>query len=190
MMGTSINLGNLRNGGCFGRDNGLKSTRQKLQRQQECANKVSFFENQKENLKEMKCETLEEIERKLEMFHSYEDQIAAAKMAYNNEQMWHIGDEAKERAEKMAEAAEKEKAKTPEERAEIERKEDAGGGILDELLETPELEEIKQAAEELTDGAAEQPESLTAGGGADRGAGSTGEGAGGADGRGRKTPEI
>ena len=104
--------------------------------------------------------------------------------------MWHIGDEAKERAEKMAEAAEKEKAKTPEERAEIERKEDAGGGILDELLETPELEEIKQAAEELTDGAAEQPESLTAGGGADRGAGSTGEGAGGADGRGRKTPEI
>lgn len=159
-MGVSVNLGNLLNGGRFGRDNGLKSTRQKLERQQECANKVSFFENQKENLKEMKCETLEDIERKLEMFHSYEDQIAAAKMAYNSEQMWHVTDEARERAEKMAEAAEKAKAKTPEERAEAERKEEAGGGILDEMLEMPEIKDIEETAESM-DAQSESGNALT-----------------------------
>lgn len=141
-MGFSVNVGNLRNGGRFGNGNGLKSTREKLERQQECANKVAFFENQKENLKEMKCGTPEEIARKLEMLHSYEDQIASAKMAYNQEQMWHVMDEARERAEKMAEAAEKAKAKTPEEKAEAERKAEAGGGVLDDMLD-----EMSEAAE-------------------------------------------
>lgn len=148
-MGFSVNVGNLRSGGRFGAGNGLKSTREKLERQQECANKVAFFENQKENLKEMKCQTPEEIARKLEMFHSYEDQITAAKMTYNQEQMWHVMDEARERAEKMAEAAEKAKAKTPEEKAEAERKEAAGDGILDDMLD-----EIEETAETETETAA------------------------------------
>ena len=56
----------------------LKSTQEKLQRQQERDNKVAFFEAQKENLKNRKADSLEEISEKLEMFHNYEDEIAAA----------------------------------------------------------------------------------------------------------------
>ncbi len=66
------------------RGNGLKSTQEKLQRQQERDNKIAFYENQKSSLKNMECESLEEISQKLELFHSYEDQIAAAKEEYNN----------------------------------------------------------------------------------------------------------
>ena len=91
---------------------GLKSTQQKMERQEERDRKVAFFENQKENLKNVKCETVEEIARKLEMFQSYEDQIKAAKMAYNNEQMMHMMDESQEIGEKIAEAVEKSKPKT------------------------------------------------------------------------------
>ena len=58
--------------------NMLKSTQEKLQRQQERDNKVAFFEAQKENLKNRKADSLEEISEKLEMFHNYEDEIAAA----------------------------------------------------------------------------------------------------------------
>ncbi len=83
-------------GGFLNRGNVLKSTQQKMERQEERDRQVAFFENQKENLKNIKCETVEEIARKLELFHSYEDQIAAAKMAYNNEQMWHMMDESRE----------------------------------------------------------------------------------------------
>lgn len=64
---------------------GLKSTKQKLERQEERDNQIAYFEKQKENLKNITGESLEEIERKLELFHSYEDQIAAAKAAYNQE---------------------------------------------------------------------------------------------------------
>ena len=40
------------------------------------------------------------------MFHSYEDQIAAVKKQYNNEQMFHTMDETRERGEQIAELAE------------------------------------------------------------------------------------
>ena len=62
----------------FNSPNMLKSTQEKLQRQQERDNKVAFFEAQKENLKNRKADSLEEISEKLEMFHNYEDEIAAA----------------------------------------------------------------------------------------------------------------
>jgi small-conductance mechanosensitive channel len=75
---------------------GLQSTREKLQRQEERDNQIAFLENQKSSLKNRECDSLEDIGRKLEMFHSYEDQIAAVKESYNNSQMYHIMDEAEE----------------------------------------------------------------------------------------------
>lgn len=127
---------------------GLKSTEEKMKRQETRDKQINFYENQKANLKNMKCDTIEEIAKKLEMFHSYEDSIAAAKAVYNSEQMWHIMDEAREKAEKIAEAVEKMEPKTPEERLE-EIVEEAmgiedGGGMLDEVLE-----EAAQMQEEL-----------------------------------------
>ena len=98
--------------------NELKSTKQKLERQEQRDNQVAFLENQKSNLKNMECNSLEEISRKLDLFHSYEDQIAAVKAEYNNSQMLHFMDEMRERAEKLAEAAEEYAPKTPEERTE------------------------------------------------------------------------
>lgn len=97
---------------------GLKSTKQKLERQEERDNQIAYFEKQKENLKNITGESLEEIERKLELFHSYEDQIAAAKAAYNQEQMHHVMDEAEEIGEKIAKADEKNAPKTEKEREE------------------------------------------------------------------------
>ena len=88
----------------FNSSNMLKSTQEKLQRQQERDNKVAFFEAQKENLKNRKADTLEEISEKLEMFHNYENEIAAANQEYNNSQMFHVMDEAEEHGEKIAEA--------------------------------------------------------------------------------------
>ena len=82
---------------------GLDSTRDRVQRQQNCASQVNFFEKQKANLKNMECSTLEDIARKLEMFHSYEDQIAAVKQQYNNSQMAHVLDEAKEMLQSLLE---------------------------------------------------------------------------------------
>ena len=84
----------------FNSSNMLKSTQEKLQRQQERDNKVAFFEAQKENLKNRKADTLEEISEKLEMFHNYENEIAAANQEYNNSQMFHVMDEAEEHGEK------------------------------------------------------------------------------------------
>lgn len=132
------------------RNQGLKSTEQKLERQAKCDNQIAFYENQKENLKSMKCDTVEEISRKLELFHTYEDEIAAAKAAYNNEQMFHILDEAEEMGEKIARHAEKMEPKTPEERREEALEEILGteesDGVLEELLEeTGEtLEELEE----------------------------------------------
>lgn len=141
--------------------NGLKSTAEKLQRQQECQSQVDFFEKQKDNLKNMKCESLEDIARKLDMFHSYNDQIAAAKQAYNSEQMWHVMDEARELAEKIAEKREEMEAKTAEERREEMAEEALGieenSGLLSEVIEeleevTEELaEEVEEVTEELTE---------------------------------------
>lgn len=140
------------------RNCGLKSTKQKLQRQAECSAQVDFFEKQKENLKKLECDTAEEIARKLEMFHTYEEEIAAAKAAYNSEQMFHVMDEAEEIAEKIAENAEKMEPKTPEERKEEaleEVREEVSGtgegeGILEELLENAE-ELSEQETEELSE---------------------------------------
>ena len=128
---------------------GLKSTQDRLNRQAERDNKIAFFEQQKENLKNMKADTIDEIAKKLAMFHGYEDQIAAAKMEYNNAQMFHVFDEAQELAEKIAEAAEKNEPKTPEERREDMIEEATGvenDGMLDKLMDN-----LTDAVEEVTE---------------------------------------
>lgn len=127
---------------------GLKSTEEKMERQAKRDNQVAFFEQQKENLKKMECNTIEEIARKLDMFHSYEDQIAAAKAAFNSEQMWHILDESREIGEKIAEAVEKMEPKTPEERIEEIVEEAMGTEENDGLLEEV-MEDAAQMQEEL-----------------------------------------
>lgn len=130
---------------------GLKSTQDRLNRQAERDNKIAFFEQQKENLKNMKADTIDEIARKLDMFHGYEDQIAAAKMEYNHSQMFHVFDEAQELAEKIAEAAEKNEPKTPEERREDMIEEATGGendGLLDELMDNL-TDAVEDATEEM-----------------------------------------
>lgn len=165
-MNISINQSNIFS--VFNRQLGtLKSTQDKMERRQKAQNQIEFLENQKSNLKNMECGSLEEIARKLEMFHTYEDQIAEVKKAYNYEQMGHVLDEAMEQGEKLAQAAEKTEPKTPEERKK-EMVEEALGidetkGALSESLEEIEeavsetLEEIEeelleQSAEELQEG--------------------------------------
>ena len=81
----------------FQQNNGLKSTQERMERQAKRDNQVAFFEKQKENLKNMKADTLDDISRKLELLHGYNDQIEAAKQEYNNSQMFHAMDEARER---------------------------------------------------------------------------------------------
>ena len=123
----------------------LKSTQDRLERQEQTQEQVDFFEKQKENLKNVSCESVEEIAEKLKMFQSYEDQISSIKAAYNQEQMFHILDESTE----IAEAVEDTKPKTPEERLEEMAEEALGiedGGELEEAME--ELEEV---VEELTE---------------------------------------
>ena len=139
----------------------LKSTQDKLERQQNTQNQVAYWEQQKENLKNMECGSVEEIARKLEMFHSYEDEIAAARMKYNSEQMWHIMDEAKELGEKIAKEAEKLEPKTADERRE-EMAEEALGiddskGELTESMEEMQ-EEMEELKEELQDEICESTE--------------------------------
>ena len=141
-----------------------KSVEQSQERRQKCERQVAFFEKQKENLKNTECDTLEEIARKLEMYHSYEDQIAAAKAAYNQEQAFHTLDEAREQGEKIAEAVEKQEPKTPEERKK-EAAEEAMGEEKQEGMLSEIMDELTETAEELTDAAAESaqlPEAETA----------------------------
>lgn len=148
----------MRTGNIF-QNGGLKSTQEKLQRQEKRDNQVAFLENQKNNLKNMTGDSMEEISRKLELFHSYEDQIAAAKEEYNNAQMFHVMEEAKERGEQIAKAAEKFEPKTQEERLE-ELVEEARGtdenkGMLSETME--ELEELtEEMTEEMTENITEE----------------------------------
>lgn len=136
----------------------LKSTRDRMQRQQETEDRVNFFESQKDNLKDVVCESPEEIQRKLEKFHSYDEQIAAAKAAYNHEQMSHMLDEAREMGEKIAEAVEKSKPKTPEERKEEMVEEVLGieehDGLLSEIMD--QIDEAK----ELTEDTGNMPEAI------------------------------
>ena len=139
-------------------NNGLKSTQDRLDRQAKRDSQIAFFEQQKENLKNMKADSIEDTSRKLELLHGYDDQITAAKAEYNNSQMFHILDEARERAEKIAEEAEKYAPKTPEERLEDMIEEATGvdkdAGMLAEAMD--ELEEIteemmEESVEELDD---------------------------------------
>ncbi|MBD5492763.1 MAG: hypothetical protein HDR16_11810 [Lachnospiraceae bacterium] len=127
----------------------LKSTQDRLERQEETKKQVEFFEKQKENLKNVTAGSVEEIADKLKMFQSYEDQIASIKASYNHEQMFHILDESTERGEKIADAVDKMAPKTPEERLEEMVEEALGieeGGELEEIME-----EIEEIAEELTE---------------------------------------
>ena len=140
----------------MGRQNGmLKSTQDKLQRQADRDGKIAFFEAQKENLKNMKSLNLYDISRKLDMLHSYNDEIVAAKQEYNSSQMFHAMDEAKERAEKIAKEAEKNKPKTEEE-----RKEDA----IDEALGTDDnkgvLTEVMDKLSEVIDESIENVDNM------------------------------
>ncbi|MCH5264507.1 MAG: hypothetical protein J1F02_01305 [Lachnospiraceae bacterium] len=136
---------------------GLKSTQEKMERQQKCENQVVYWESKKESLKDMKCDSVEDVAKKLEMFHAYEDQIAAAKEEYNNSQMWHMLDEAREQGEKIAEAAEKLEPKTAEERQK-EMAEEAMGTEDSKGALTEALEESTEIMEELTE---EMTEELT-----------------------------
>ena len=142
---------------------GLDSTRDRVQRQQNCASQVNFFEKQKANLKNMECSTLEDIARKLEMFHTYEDEIATARAAYNNEQAFHILDEAKERGEEIAKAIEKSEPKTEEERKKEAVEEalgiDEGKGLLSDILDQV-TEEAAKALEDMSE--AQAPPDQTA----------------------------
>lgn len=155
MKSTSLSLLTQR----FGTVGMLKSTKEKLERQENMQTKVAFFEAQKDNLKSMQCDNLEDVARKLEMFHSYEAQIAAAKQEYNNSQMWHIMDEAQERGEQIAKAAEKNKPKTEEERKEEMTEEalgtEEGKGALTEMME-----ELPALSEDVTEQTADTMEQL------------------------------
>ena len=141
----------------FGTAGMLKSTQDKLERQQKAQSQIEFFENQKENLKNMQCDSIEDIARKLEMFHSYEDQIAAVKKQYNNEQMFHTMDEARERGEQIAELAEDNAPKTEEERKEEMVEEALGieekGGLTESMKEVQEITEemVEELATENTE---------------------------------------
>lgn len=142
----------------------LKSTQDKLDRQQKTQDEIAFWEQQKENLKNMKCSSLEEIAKKLETFHTYENEIAAAKMKYNSEQMWHVMDEAKELGEKIAKAAETLEPKTAEERRK-EMAEEALGiddtkGALTESMEQIQ-EELEEIQEEIGSAAEQTSEEST-----------------------------
>lgn len=138
---------------------GLKSTEEKIERFQKTQSQIDFFEGKKADLKNKRCETLDEIAQKLELFNNYNDQIDAVKKQFNNEQMMHCMDEAEEFGEKVAEAAEKLEPKTAEERREELAKEALGieddGGILDEMLEEMPEEALQETLDEmLTDSAA------------------------------------
>ena len=133
----------------FGTAGMLKSTQDKLERQQKAQSQIEFFENQKENLKNMQCDSIEDIARKLEIFHSYEDQIAAVKKQYNSEQMFHTMDEARERGEKIAELAEDYAPKTEEERKE--EMVEAALGIEEKGGLTEGMEEVQEITEEMVE---------------------------------------
>ena len=126
----------------------LKSTQEKQMRQQKAGEQIGYWEQQKENLKKTDCGSIDEITRKLETLHSYEDEIAAVKMEYNGEQMWHTMDEAMELGEKIAKAVEKMEPKTPEERKK-EMVEEALGIEEENGLLTESMVEITQDIEAL-----------------------------------------
>ena len=141
-------------------NNGLKSTQDRLERQAKRDNRIAFFEQQKENLKNMKADSIEDISRKLDLLHGYDDQIAAAKEEYNNSQLFHVLDEARERAEKIAEEAEKYAPKTPEERLE-DMIEEATGVDKDAGMLAEAMDELEEIAEEMTEETVEELDEMS-----------------------------
>ena len=141
-------------------NNGLKSTQDRLDRQAKRDNQIAFFEQQKENLKNMKADSIEDISRKLELLHGYDDQITAAKAEYNNSQMFHILDEARERAEKIAEEVEKYAPKTPEERLE-DMIEEATGVDKDAGMLAEAMDELEEIAEEMAEETVEELDEMS-----------------------------
>ena len=140
--------------------NGLKSTQDRLDRQAKRDNQIAFFEQQKENLKNMKADSIEDISRKLDLLHGYDDQITAVKAEYNNSQMFHILDEARERAEKIAEEAEKYAPKTPEERLE-DMIEEATGVDKDAGMLTEAMDELEEITEEMMEESVEELDEMS-----------------------------
>ena len=138
---------------------GLKSTQERMERQAKRDNQIAFFEQQKENLKSMKADSLDDISRKLELLHGYDDQITAAKEEYNNSQIFHVMDEARERAEKIKEQAEKYAPKTAEERRE-EMVEEATGVEENEGMLSDMLDELTDIAEEMQEALGEMTETM------------------------------
>ena len=141
-------------------NNGLKSTQDRLDRQAKRDSQIAFFEQQKENLKNMKADSIEDISRKLELLHGYDDQITAAKAEYNNSQMFHILDEARERAEKIAEEAEKYAPKTPEERLE-DMIEEATGVDKDAGMFAEAMDELEEITEEMMEESVEELDEMS-----------------------------
>lgn len=131
------------------------SARDKAARQQERDSQIDYWEGKKDALKGKKCGSIEAIAERLELLHSYEDQIAAAKKAYNQEQMYHVLDEVREQGENIARELEKLEPKTPEERRE-EMVEEALGTEEDKGKLTESLEELTDMVEDM----AEQTEEL------------------------------
>ena len=141
-------------------NNALKSTQDRLDRQAKRDSQIAFFEQQKENLKNMKADSIEDISRKLELLHGYDDQITAAKAEYNNSQMFHILDEARERAEKIAEEVEKYAPKTPEERLE-DMIEEATGVDKDAGMLAEAMDELEEIAEEMAEETVEELDEMS-----------------------------
>lgn len=129
-----------------------------MERMQNRDDQIAVLEKQKANLKNRECTSVEEIEDKLGLLHSYEDQIRAVKHAFNMEEMSHILDEAREEGEKIAEEIKKLLPETKEEREDALLEDALGGedteGMLSELL--GEIEE--EPAEEIPDASGEMPE--------------------------------
>ena len=141
-------------------NNGLKSTQDRLDRQAKRDSQIAFFEQQKENLKNMKADSIEDISRKLELLHGYDDQITAAKAEFNNSQMFHVLDEARERAEKIAEEAEKYAPKTPEERLE-DMIEEATGVDKDAGMLAEAMDELEEITEEMMEESVEELDEMS-----------------------------
>lgn len=145
-------------GGLFG-NSLMKSTAQRMERQAQRDNQVAVLEKHKANLKKIECSSPKEAARILEMMHSYEEQIAAVRQAYNNSQMFHLMDEAREQGEKIAKAIEKSAPKTAEERKKEAMDEALGtdekGGVLSEILDELTEEMLEESLENLLEPEAE-----------------------------------
>ncbi len=162
-MGITVNVGEmpvfLRN-----RAGGLKSAEKKLERMQSRDDQLAVLEKQKANLKNRECSSLDEIEDKLNLLHSYKDQIRAVKHAFNMEEISHILDEAREKGEKIAEEIKKLLPETEEEREDVLPEDAMGGekedGMLSELLgemdrELPDAEPGLDTVEEMAEATVE-----------------------------------